>query len=155
MPKKATKADAELILKLYDLRREAELRKARNWWFAEFWPESADDFMKIAMALGTQQNNWLRQVGGYWEIAAALVVHGTLNEDLFLELSFSGEMFMVFAKIHPFLKELRGRMQSPHFLSNVEKVINRSKAGREKLKFFEERMAARRKMVKEAAAKAK
>jgi hypothetical protein len=155
MPKKATKADAELILKLYDLRREAELRKARNWWAAEFWPESAEDFMKVAMALGTQQNNWLRQVGGYWDIAAALVVHGTLNEDLFLELSFSGEMFMVFAKIHPFLKELRGRMQNPHFFGNVEKVITRSKAGREKLKFFEERMAARRKMIKEAAAKAK
>ena len=155
MPKKATKADADLILKLYDLRREAELRKARNWWFVEFWPESAEDFMKMAMALGTQQNNWLRQVGGYWEMAAALVVHGTLNEDLFLELSFSGEMFMVFAKIHPFLKELRASMQNPHFFGNVEKVIKKSKSGREKLKFFEERMAARRKMVKEAAAKAK
>ncbi len=155
MPKKATKADAELILKLYDLRREAELRKARNWWSAEFWPERAEDFMKVAMALGTQPNNWLRQVGGYWEMAAALVVHGTLNEELFLELSFSGEMFMAFAKIHPFLKELRESMRNPHFFGNVEKVITRSKAGREKLKFFEERMAARRKMMKEAAAKAK
>jgi len=111
--------------------------------------------MKVAMALGTQQNNWLRQVGGYWEMAAALVVHGTLNEELFLELSFSGEMFMAFAKIHPFLKELRESMQNPHFFGNVEKVITRSRAGREKLKFFEERMAARRKMMKEAAAKAK
>lgn len=155
MPKKATKADAELILKLYDLRREAELRKARNWWFVEFWPERAEDFMKVAMALGTQPNNWLRQVGGYWEMAAALVVHGTLNEDLFLELSFSGEMFMIFAKVHPFLKELRESMQNPHFLGNVEKVIKKSKVGREKFKFFEQRVAARRKMIKEAAAKAR
>ncbi len=64
MPKKPTPADADLILKLYDLRREAEIRKARNWWLADFWPETADDFMKIAQALGTQENNWLRQVGG-------------------------------------------------------------------------------------------
>ncbi len=59
-----TTADAELIVKLYDLRREAELRKARNWWLV-FWPESADDILKIATALGTQENAWLRQAGGY------------------------------------------------------------------------------------------
>jgi hypothetical protein len=58
MPKKPTPADATLILKLYDLRREAEIRKARNWWFATFWPETADDFMKVAQAVGTQENNW-------------------------------------------------------------------------------------------------
>ena len=61
-----TTADAELIMKLYDLRREAEIRKARNWWLG-FWPESADEILKIATALGSQENNWLRQVGGYWE----------------------------------------------------------------------------------------
>ena len=50
---KPTAADAQLILKLYDLRREAEMRKARNWWMVTFWPKSADDFMKVATALGT------------------------------------------------------------------------------------------------------
>ncbi|MGA8540641.1 MAG: hypothetical protein WB566_14150 [Terriglobales bacterium] len=59
-----TTADAELIMKLYDLRREAEIRKARNWWLG-FWPDSADDVLKIATALGTQENAWMRQVGGY------------------------------------------------------------------------------------------
>ncbi len=153
MPKKPGSTDAELILKLYDLRREAEIRKARNWWGADFWPENADDFMKVAMAMGTQENNWLRMVGGYWDLAASLVVHGTLNEALFLEPAFSGEMFMMFAKLHPFLKELRERLKSPTMLANVEKVIKNSKTGRDRLKFMEERIAMRRKALKEAAAK--
>ena len=52
----ATAQDAEILLKLYDLRRESEIRKARNWWFTGFWPDSADDFMKIAFAPGSQEN---------------------------------------------------------------------------------------------------
>jgi len=154
MPKKPTFTDAELILKLYDLRREAEIRKARDWWAAEFWPENADDFMKIAMAMGTKENNWLRQVGGYWDMTASLVVHGVLNEALFLEPAFSSEMFLVFAKIHPFLKELREKLQSPHMLANIEKVVKNTKTGRDRLKFMQERLALGRKMMKEAAAKA-
>jgi len=151
MPKKPTLADAELILKLYDLRREAEMRKARNWWFANFWPETADDFIKVAQAIGTQENNWLRQVAGYWDLAASLVVHGVANETLFLEPAFSGEMFLIFAKIHPFVKEVRERMQNPRMLANVETVIKKSKASQERLKAVEQRMAARRKQMKEAA----
>ena len=151
MPKKPTAADAELILKLYDLRREAEMRKARNWWILDFWPERADDFIKIATALGTQENNWLRQVGGYWDMAASLVLHGTLSEELFLEPAFSGEMFLIFTKVHPFLNDLREKMKSATIMANVEKVIKGSKTGRERLKQTEERVAARRKMMKEAA----
>jgi hypothetical protein len=75
MSKKATAADAQLIMQLYDLRREAEMRKARNWWVTAFWPESADDVMKIVGAMGTQENNWMRQVGGYWNMAASFVLH--------------------------------------------------------------------------------
>lgn len=151
MPKTPTPADATLILTLYDLRREAELRKARNWWFAEFWPESAEDFLKVAQAIGTPENNWLRQVPSYWELAAALVLHGTVNETLFLEPASSGEMFFIFAKLHPFLKDLREKMQNPGMLANVEKVIMKSKAGRERLKVIEQRVAARRKQMKEGA----
>ena len=65
MPKKPTPADAELLLKLYDLRREAEIRKARNWWLVDFWPDTADDVMKVAQAMGTQENNWFRQVADH------------------------------------------------------------------------------------------
>ena len=151
MPEKPTLDDAKLILKLYDLRREAEIRKARNWWLVDFWPETVDDFLKVAQAMGTQENNWLRQVAGYWELAASLVVHGTLNETLFLEPAFSGEMFLIFAKIHPFLKEVREKMQNPRMLANVETIIKKSKATRERLKFVEQRLAARRKQMKEGA----
>ena len=146
-----TPADAELILKLYDLRREAELRKARNWWLTQFWPESTEEIVKIAMALGTQENNWLRQVGGYWEMAASLALHGAVNRDLFLEPSVSGEMFFLFAKIHPFLNELREKMQSPTLFHNVETLINSSDRGKEFFKLTQNRIAARRKAMAEAA----
>jgi len=151
MADKAGVTDADLILKLYDLRREAEIRKARNWWLG-FWPESADDILKIATALGTQENAWMRQVGGYWELAASLVLHGTLNRDLFLEPSFSGEMFVLFGKIEPFLKELREKTKNPAIFTNVEKVIAAAPGGAERLKQTQERMAALRKMAKERAA---
>lgn len=135
MSKKPTTADAHLILELYDLRREAEMRKARNWWAAEFFPQSADEFMKIAFSMGTQENNWLRQVGGYWSMAASFVLLGVLNEDLFLQPAFSGEMFLIFAKIHPFLKELREKVGDPQMFLNVEKVITHTKWGRDRLQF--------------------
>lgn len=151
MSQKPTAADAELILKLYDLRREAELRKARSWWMG-FWPEKADDVTKIATALGTQENAWFRQVGGYWEMAAALVLHRTLNRELFLEPSFSGEMFFLFAKIYPFLEELRERLHSPTAFANVEQLIKSSKGGLQRLKQMQERQAQLRKAAQLAAA---
>ena len=137
-------ADAELILKLYDLRREAELRKARSWWLG-FWPEKAEDVVKIATAAGTQENAWFRQVSGYWEMAAALVLHGTVHRDLFLEPSISGEMFFIFAKIHPFLEEVRQKLRSPTAFGNVERLIMTSEGGPERLKQVEERQARMRK----------
>ena len=147
----ATPTDAELILKLYDLRREAEMRRARNFMVGQFWPESADEVMRVGNAMGTQENAWMRQVNGYWEMAASLVVHGTLNQDLFLETSFCGEMFMIFAKVQPFLSEIRQKMGT-NVLGNVEKIITTSEKGRNTLKMFEQRVAARQKAMKEAAA---
>src|SRR5579862_5024947 len=147
MARKPTAADAQLVLQLYDLRREAEIRKARHWWLVTFWPNTADEFIKVASALGTQENNWLRQVGGYWDMAASLVLHGTIHTDLFLEGGVSGEMFFLYAKVQPILKELREKMQSPNLFSNVEKVIMSSKAGRERLKAVSARVEARRKAM--------
>ena len=151
MPTQSTAADAEVIMKLYDLRREAEMRKARNWWLMTFWPQSVDDFTKIANAMGTQENNWLRQVSGYWEMAASMVVHGAVNADMFLEPSFSGEMYFILAKVRPFLDELREKVGSPSMLRNVEKVATLTEASRERLKQFEGRVAARRKAMAETA----
>jgi hypothetical protein len=152
MPKKATASDAQLILKLYDLRRETEMRKARNWWVTVFWPESADDYMKVSSATGTQENNWLRQVTGYWSMAAAFVLQGALNEELFIQPAVSGEMVLIFAKVHPFLKELREKIGDPHMFENIERVITGSKFGRDRLKLTLKRVEATRE--KRAAAKA-
>lgn len=144
MAKRPTAEDAQLILKLYDLRREPELRKARQWWLSTFWPNNADDFMKIGAAQGTPENNWLRQVLSYWGIATSFVVNGVLSEKLFLELSFCGELFVIFAKLKPFLKELREKTGSPALLMNVEKVIMGSSLGRKQFATFEPRIAAMR-----------
>lgn len=148
---KATPADAQLILKLYDLRRETELRKARNWWLVTFWPQTADEVIKVASALGTQENNWFRQVAGYWDMAAAMVLHGSVNESLFIEGGISGEMFFLYAKLQPMLKELRQKMQSPGLFGNVERVVTGSKAARERLKMISGRVEARRKAIAEGA----
>ena len=144
MPKKPTAADAQLILQLYDLRREAEIRKARNWWLTTFWPESVEDFMKIGAAMGSQENNWLRQVSGYWSMVASLTLAGTVNQELVLDPSFGGEMFFIFAKVKPFLGELRTKMKNPRMFANIEKLINSSKQGREWLKHIEGQVASRR-----------
>jgi hypothetical protein len=149
LPTPPTAADAKVILKLYDLRREAEMRKARNWWLMTFWPQNLDDFLQIANAMGSQENNWMRQVTGYWEMAASMVVHGAVHPDLFLEPSFSGEMYFIFAKVRPFLGELRDKMGSPSMLRNVEKVATLTEESRARLQQFETRVAARRKAMAE------
>lgn len=140
MPKKPTVADAQLIAQLYDLRREAEMRKARNWWAGEFFPQDADDFLKVAWAMGSQENNWLRQVGGYWGMVASFVNNGALNEQLFLAPGFSGEMFLIYAKIHPFIKELREKLNDPNAFKDVESAATRTKWGRDRLQFMIKRV---------------
>jgi len=140
MSKKPTTADAQLVLQLYDLRREAEMRKARNWWSGEFFPQSADDIMAVAFSMGSQENNWFRQVAGYWNMAASFVLLGALNEELFLQPACSGEMFLIFAKVHPFLKEVRAKIGDPHLFMNIEKVVTRTKWGRDRLQFMLKRV---------------
>ena len=152
MSEKPTATDAQLIMQLYDLRREPELRKARNWWLVEFWPNSVEDFAKVSMALGSQENNWLRMGAGYWGMAASLVLSGTLNADLFLQPTHSGEMYFILAKIHPFLKELREKIEEPLLFGHIEQVINSTEFSRERLQFTLKRVQAMRE--KRAAAKA-
>jgi hypothetical protein len=150
MPQSPSAADAQIILQLYDLRREAELRKAREWWTTKFWPANLEDYLKVQSAFGSQENAWLRQVTGYWEMAASLSNHGAVSADLFLEPSFSAEMFLIFAKVKPFLQDLRSKV-SPSFLGNVETLI----ASSEKARNFLERMEANvANMKKRAAASA-
>ena len=79
--KPATSADAQSVLQLYDFRREAEMRKARNF-IANWWPQSADDIVNLAMAWGTPENAWMRQVFTYWDMAAALACAGGERQPL-------------------------------------------------------------------------
>ena len=142
--KKATAKDAKLILELYDLRREAEMRKARNFIAIQFNPQSVEEAMKVMTAFGTDENRWFRQVVSYWEMAASLVLRGTINEELFLDSN--GEMLFIYAKIKPFIPGLRKAMNSPEFLGQMEKLIHRTAEGRKRLKLFEERIAMFTKM---------
>ena len=151
MSRKATASDAQIIMQLYDLRREAEMRKARSWWMTSFWPRNADDFMKVGSSTGSQENNWLRQVSGYWSMAASFVNEGALNGDLFLQPAVSGEMFIIFAKVQPFLKELREKNGDPHMFSAIEKVITGSKYGRDRLKIMIKRVETMREKMAKAA----
>jgi len=133
-----------LILELYDLRREPELRKARQWWLVTFWPKSADDFIKVASARGSEENNWLRQVGSYWGIAVSFALNGVVSEKLFFQLSFCGEMYFIFAKVRPFLKELREKMNNPELFLTMEKAIMGSKLARAQFEKVEARVSALR-----------
>jgi hypothetical protein len=136
MPKGATAEDAKIIMQLYDLRRESEMRKARAW-YAGWWPRSVDDILKVMQAGGTQENAWFRQVNGYWDMAASFVLRGVVNEDLFFDSG--GELWFVLAKLQPFLKELRLKANLPQGFIRVEKVATRTKDGRDRLQMFSKR----------------
>jgi hypothetical protein len=83
-------------------------------------------------------------------MAAAFVLQGALNEELFIQPAVSGEMFLIYAKLHPFLKELREKMGDPHMFANIEKVITKSKFGRERLKLTLKRVEAMREKRKKS-----
>jgi hypothetical protein len=139
--------DARLIVQLDRLREEAEMRKARRWWRDEFSPRTAADYLKIETAHGSQQNKWLRQVVTFWGMAASFVLDGTLTEKAFLRPDFSDEMFAVFAKVQPFIKQLRVRTQNPELMMNVEQIILNSKEARERLRDASKRINTRRKVA--------
>jgi len=144
MPKSATTADAQVILQIYDLRREAEMRKSREW-FAGFWPQNAEEVLKIITTFPSRENTAMRQVVSYWEMAAAIALHGAVNAELFLEPGVSGEMMFFLAKVYPYLKEIREKMQAPEFFISCEKLIMNSKKGRERFQRMRDRAEARRK----------
>jgi len=138
MPRKPTHADAQLTLQLYDLRRESEMRKARNFMILQFNPESAEDVLKLMRSFGSQENAWFRQVIGYWEMAAAMVNLGVLHVDLFY--ASTGEPYLIYSKIAPYLARVRAE-ETPTFMQNLEKAVHGSKAGRARLETMKKRLA--------------
>jgi hypothetical protein len=117
----ATPADAEIILKLYELRTEAVMRQARAWIGGEFWPSTAEEFFAVAENPADPHNAWFRQVITYWEMAAAMVLHGAVSAELFVDCN--GEGFFLLAKFAPILEAIREK--NPTFLSKTSDVINR------------------------------
>src|SRR5687768_14489544 len=100
---------ADLIMKLYDLRREEKMRAGRDWFVAVF-PESIDDV--IQAMIDENSSAYYRMVISYWEMAASFVNHGAIDEKMFNEAG--GEHIVVFSKVAPFLVELRERFQNPN-----------------------------------------
>jgi hypothetical protein len=126
--------EASLILKLYELRREETMRKARDWYFREFNPQSMADF---TAAIFGEHSGHLRMVTTYWDMAAALVNTGAISLEMFTETN--GEYIGVFAKIEPLLGEIRAAY-GPRWAINIEKLIDASPDGRKQLAAMKERM---------------
>lgn len=140
----STAQDADLILKLYDLRREATMREARNWMLT-FNPTSIQDVIDVLMG---EHSGHYRMVVSYWEMAAAMVNNGSIDEQLFNETN--GEHLFVYAKVQPVIEEVRTMFGNPAFLSNLEALVKRMPdheatitAMKERMKKFAEMRAAK------------
>ena len=136
----ATPADAEIILRLYELRTEAEMRKARAWMTGEFWPATPEEFFAVASNPGDPHNAWLRQVLTYWEMAAAMVLHGAVSAELFVDSN--GEGFFLLGKFQPILDEIRAR--TPGFMIKTSELINRFSAAAQRYETTLKTLEARR-----------
>jgi hypothetical protein len=136
----ATHNDADIILKLYDLRREEVLRKARHWMLFEFNPKTPEEFLAVMQNTGSQENAYFRQVISYWEMAASLVIHGAVKSDLYLDSN--GEGVFIYAKLHPFREAYTSRTGFP-FMRQTAQMIDKYPMARDRfnarLKAIEER----------------
>ena len=114
--------DAELLLRLYELRREDRLREAREWFMREMKMESAQDFA-TRVPRGSREHASYRMVTTYWEMAASIVNRGLINEELFFENT--GELWIVWQKVKHLAPATRENLKNPHYLSNLESLADR------------------------------
>ena len=135
MPTPAESAD--LILKLYELRREPVLRDARAWFFAEFDPQTQEEFTQTLMG---EKSPWLRMVISYWDMAASLVVFDAVDQKMFN--ASSGELLSTFCKVEPFLEGMREHY--PDYLRHLEEVARQFPDAERRLGQMRERMDAAR-----------
>jgi hypothetical protein len=127
---KASYQDIEVVLKLYDLRREALMRQARSYVGGKFAPNSAEDLIGIVNA-GSQESGFVLQVYGYWDMVAAFVLDGPLSEQLVYDTC--QEMYFLYAKIQPFLAEFRRCMNLPEWMRRIERLVEGSPEGKERI----------------------
>ncbi|MFZ3213833.1 MAG: hypothetical protein WA188_20190 [Terriglobales bacterium] len=149
MATKPTYEQAELQLKIFDLRRESRLRQARDWFSKNYFANTLEEAMRIA-PMGTEAGTSFMMVVSYWDQACAYLNHGLLHEDLFFETN--GEFFFVWDRVKPTIQEARQRFSNPLFLANLEKAATRYET------WIEGRapghVAAMRQMMKQMAAQA-
>jgi hypothetical protein len=142
--------DANLILKLYEMRREEVMRQARNWMIT-FNPTSAQEIMQAILG---PNSAYFRMVTTYWDMAASFVNNGAVDEQMFNDAN--GEHVVIFSKIQPYLAEFRELIGSPNYLAHLEKLVMRLPDAEERLENTRERMkrilAAREEMAKTAQA---
>jgi hypothetical protein len=150
MGTKPTHEQAQLHLQVYDLRREARLRQARDWFQASYHPETQEDAMKLA-APGTEHGTFFGMVIGYWEQACTLLNYGLLHEDLFFETS--GEFFGVWEQLKVVAPQFREAFKDPNLLGNLEKAAKRYEEWSEQRS--PGRIAAMREWMQQEQAKAK
>lgn len=137
---KAKTEDAKIILEIYDLRRETVMRAARKYVVSEFWPQNYEEFKAVITGYGTEQNAFFRQVMTFWNMVAALVLRGAVNEQLFFETN--NEPYFLWAKFGDYIAQARKDQVDPEFLSHLEKLTSKPAANK-RIKGLQERLAAR------------
>jgi hypothetical protein len=115
----ATYDDANLILRLYEMRREEKLRQAREWFTRNFHCSTLEEFNKVCPP-GSQENAFARQVVTYWEMVASLMTSGVLNEQLFFQSGM--ELLLVWERVKDFAPESRKINKNPSAWKNLELV---------------------------------
>jgi hypothetical protein len=128
MPK-VTHDQADLLLRLYEIRREPKMREARDWYFSKFHPATLEDIQKQA-PMGSPESAYMRMVISYWEMAASMVNRGLIDEAFFFENT--GEQWAVFERIRPFVPAMRERSKNPLMYGNLEKHVKKMEAWRKK-----------------------
>jgi hypothetical protein len=141
-----TYEQAELQLKIFDLRRESRLRQARDWFANNYYANSFDEAMRIA-PMGSEAGTSYMMVVSYWDQACAYLNYGLLHEDLFFETN--GEFFFIWERVKPSIQEGRQRFSNPLYLANLEKAANRFETWMERR--APGSLAAMRQMMKQMA----
>jgi hypothetical protein len=129
----ATAADAELVLKLYELRREETLRKARRFMIFDFNPKTLEELRAVSRDTKSEYNPHWRQMLSFWEMAASLVLRGALDPDLFLDSNVEG--LLIYAKFHHFHAETEKQSGNP-FMAKTAEMIAKYPAARARYEGF-------------------
>lgn len=124
-----THEQVNLMLRLYDIRREPRLREAREWFMTHFNATTAEEMMKLCPP-GSQENAFMRMVISYWEMVAGIVNRGLIEQDFFFENS--GEQWGVWERLKPILPVWRTMFKNPHVFEQLEEHNKRLEAWREK-----------------------